>query len=364
MQDDRLARMALSALSEPDDKTLARAVAEHGAAATFERVCAGAGSLVRFAGRLAALDVERLAHMAQALGARILIPGDDEWPVGLDDLAAPPHCLWVRGKGSLHSTSTSGIAIVGSRLATPYGAGQTYEIAADLAARGYPVVSGAAKGIDAAAHRGALAGRGVTHAVLACGVDRVYPAEHADLLARIMESGTVVTEAAPGRAPTRSRFVMRNRLIATMTRGTFVAEADLRSGSLNTARHALEHSREVAVLPGPVTSMLSSGCHQLIRERGAILVTDAQEVLDALTPIGLEMAPRQSGETRAHDHLDPDTARVHEHIPYRKPITVEALADVAGVSLGQVWAAVGVLELEGLIVAREGGWTKAPTRRA
>ena len=175
--------------------------------------------------------------------------------------------------------------------------------AAGLAERGFAVVSGAAYGIDGAAHEGALAVDGLTVAVVAGGVDRPYPSGHAGLLERIRETGLVVSEVPPGSAPTKWRFLSRNRLIATLTQGTVVVEAGLRSGSRNTARLAEEHLRVVCAVPGPVSSAVSAGCHELIRA-GAILVTDAAEVAEAVGPIG-ELAPAQAGRrARPADDLD------------------------------------------------------------
>src|SRR3954447_15859043 len=173
------------------------------------------------------------------------------------------------------------VAVVGSRSATTYGAAVAGDIAATLGAAGHTVVSGAAFGIDNAAHRGALAAQGPTVAVLACGVDRAYPAAHRPLLDYIAEVGVVVSEAAPGCAPTRIRFLARNRLIAAFGQGTVVVEAAIRSGALNTASWTTELRRVLMGVPGPVTSAPSAGVHQLVRSRDALLVTSGQEVLEA-----------------------------------------------------------------------------------
>src|SRR6201995_1311084 len=157
---------------------------------------------------------------------------------------------------------------------------------AALAARGRPVVSGAAYGIDACAHQGPLAADGVTIAVLACGVDRAYPPGHHDLLASIAAQGVIVSEWPPGRAPNRLRFLIRNRVIGALTRGTVVVEAGLRSGALNTARHTRDLHRPVMAVPGPVTSETSAGCHKIIREWGAVCVNGAPDVLELRPPLG------------------------------------------------------------------------------
>ena len=233
------------------------------------------------------------------------------------------------------------------------------ELGAGLAERGFAVVSGAAYGIDAAAHEGALVARGTTVAVLAGGIDRAYPAGHAGLLDRIGRDGAVVSEVPPGSAPTRWRFLSRNRLIATLARGTVVVEAGLRSGSGNTARHAREARRVVGAVPGPVTSAASAGCHVLIRD-GAELVTDVGEVVELAGRVG-ELAPVKRAAVDPADLLDPVHRRALDALPHRGALGVEALAARAGLSAAQALAALGVLELEGLCQRQRGGWRKAPT---
>jgi len=200
-------------------------------------------------------------------GIRLVCPADPQWPGRLDELgAARPYALWLRGQADLRQACLRSVAMVGSRAATGYGAHVAGEIAADLGERGWTVISGGAYGIDAAAHRGALATRAVTIAVLACGVDYPYPAGHADLFATIAEHGLVISEWPPGRQPARLRFLVRNRTIAALSGGTVVVEAGERSGALNTARHAAQLGRPLMAVPGPVTSAQSAGCHRIIRE--------------------------------------------------------------------------------------------------
>ena len=220
----------------------------------------------------------------QQRGARLVCPGDPDWPVQLEDLgAARPYALWVRGTAVLRSCGPRAVAIVGSRAATAYGAHVATEIAASLSGQGWIVVSGAAYGIDAAAHHGALVAGGMTVAVLACGVDYTYPRGHRALLAAIAANGTVVSEYPPGRLPEKRRFLACNRIITALTTGTVVVEAGLRSGALNTARHARELGRPVMAIPGPVTSSQSAGCHQLIRDEGATCVTSASDIIAGIS---------------------------------------------------------------------------------
>jgi DNA processing protein len=229
------------------------------------------------------LDLARLRRE----GIRLVCPGDSEWPTQLDMLGvARPYALWLRGEADLRYCCLQSVSIVGARAASAYGQHVGTELAAALAARGWTVVSGAAYGVDACAHQGALAADGVTIAVLACGVDHAYPPGHYDLLASIAAQGVLVSEWPPGRTPNRLRFLTRNRVIGALTRGTVVVEAGLRSGALNTARHARDLHRPVMAVPGPVTSEVSAGCHKMIREWGAVCVTSAHDVLELLAPLG------------------------------------------------------------------------------
>jgi DNA processing protein len=219
-------------------------------------------------------------------GIRLVCPCDSEWPTQLDTLGvARPYALWLRGEADLRYCCLQSVSIVGARASSAYGEHVGTEMAAALAERGWTVVSGGAYGIDGCAHRGALAADGVTIAVLACGVDHAYPPGHHDLLTSIAAQGVLVSEWPPGRTPNKLRFLIRNRVIGALTRGTVVVEAGLRSGALNTARHAQDLRRPVMAVPGPVTSEVSAGCHKIIREWGAVCVTDAHDVIDLLTPL-------------------------------------------------------------------------------
>ncbi|GAA0483212.1 DNA-processing protein DprA [Streptomyces sp. NPDC046215] len=319
---ERLARAALTRLTEPGDETVGRWLRELGPERLVRGLTGqeapppGAGK-ERLAGcrvRAAALDpVHDLGTVAR-LGGRFVCPGDLEWPCQLDDLGdARPIGLWVRGGADLRLWALRSVAVVGARACTDYGSHVAATLGAGLAERGWVVVSGAAFGVDGAAHRGALAAGGATVAVLACGVDVPYPRGHAELIARIAEQGLVLAELPPGGHPTRSRFVLRNRVIAALTRGTVVVEAQYRSGSLVTARRARQLGRQTMGIPGPVTSGLSAGVHELLREE-ACLVTDADEVAELVGRIG-ELAPERRGPVVARDLLAPAAARVLEAVP-------------------------------------------------
>lgn len=365
LDEERHARAAWSRLAEPGDVRALGLIAGHGAVGALAMVLKGDAEVPEtFRLRAERLDVERDLEIACHIGARVVCPDDPDWPSGLDDLEAPPICLWVRGPADLSTLAHRSVAIVGARGCTAYGDQVAADLGAGLAERGFTVVSGAAFGIDAAGHRGALAVGGVTVAVLAGGVERPYPVAHQLLLQRIAESGAVISEVPPGSAPTRPRFLLRNRLIATMTTGTVVVEAGLRSGSLNTARTAAEHGRPVGVVPGPVTSMVSAGCHQARRDGLAEIVTDVAEVVDLVGQIGVDAAPRPSAPQREVDRLDPGDATALACVPIRAAVPVEAIAMAAGLAPKAVLAALGRLELAGLIRREAGGWRKLPAATA
>ena len=258
LSEEKLARAALTYLAEPGDPALGALLAICSPAEVLAAIKAdmlpGSGpgcgdtpasraaldrALSRWRTRLPGLpDDERIAGICRD-DVGLTCPGDAGWPGALDQLGrARPYALWLRGHTDLRFACSRSVSMVGSRAATSYGGHVAGEIAADLGERGWAVVSGGAYGIDAAAHRGALAAEAVTIAVLACGVDYPYPAGHADLFAAIAAQGLVVSEWPPGRHPARTRFLVRNRVIAALSCGTVIVEAGERSGALNTARHA------------------------------------------------------------------------------------------------------------------------------
>jgi len=323
-------------------------------------------------------------------GIRLVCPEDPDWPGGLDQLGpARPYALWLRGNTDLRHSCQRSVSVVGSRAATGYGAHVAGEIAADLAERGWVVVSGGAYGIDAAAHRGALATRGITIAVLACGVDFPYPAGHAELFADIAAHGLVISEWPPGCHPARMRFLVRNRVIAALSCGTVIVEAGERSGALNTARHAAELGKPLMAVPGPVTSAQSAGCHRIIREWGASCVTRAADIIDLLSPLSATDAPGSAGAGSAgagsagagsaggrgpatlpgpgptspawdpalpYDDLDADTTRVLDAFPARGGAGTSTIAVDAGVDLDTVLRCIGVLAGYGFIERGDDGW--------
>jgi DNA processing protein len=395
-----LARAALTYLAEPGDPALgallgicepAEVVAAikadmlpgtgPGCGDTPASRAALARALARWRARLPGLPSDADIAAACRAGIRLVCPGDPGWPGPLDQLgAARPYALWLRGHADLALLCRRSVSIVGSRAATGYGAHVAGEIAADLAERGWVIVSGGAYGVDAAAHRGALVVEGITVAVLACGVDYSYPAGHAELFADIAARGLVVSEWPPGRHPGRMRFLIRNRTIAALTCGTVIVEAGERSGALNTARHAADLGKPLMAVPGPVTSAQSAGCHRIIREWGASCVTRAADIIEMLSPLTEAGAltpadagpsanawPSAGGQARpsglattaadpARDELDADSARVLDAFPSRGSAGTATIAVEAGMDLGTLLGCLGVLTAYGFIERCDGGW--------
>ena len=348
-------------------------------------------ALARWRIRLPKLPADAGIADASRDGIRLVCPEDAEWPSALDQLGlARPYALWLRGNADLRFACTRSVSVVGSRAATSYGAHVAGEIAADLGERGWAVVSGGAYGIDAAAHRGALAAEGVTIAVLACGVDYPYPAGHADLFAAICAQGLVVSEWPPGSRPARTRFLTRNRVIAALACGTVIVEAGERSGALNTARHAADLGKPLMAVPGPVTSAQSAGCHRIIREWSATCVTRAAEIIEMLSPLSIPdpLAPgggpqpsagasaacgpdawsldqgapsravmlSQDDDAPCRDDLDADCARVLDALPSRGGAGTSTIAVEAGVDLDTVLRCLGQLASLGFIERCDRGW--------
>ena len=367
---ERVARAALSRLSEPGDVRLTTLVGRLGANRVYELLRDEqdvAGVYTDVAARLRGLDPARELADAAGKGIRFVCPEDDEWPRDLDDLdrAEPlqerggaPLGLWVKGPRRLDEVCRSAAAVVGSRSATTYGAAVASDLAAHLAEHGVGVVSGAAFGIDQAAHRGALAVKGLTVAVLACGVDRAYPSAHRGLLDYIAETGLVVSELPPGCAPTRVRFLSRNRLIAALARGTVVVEAAVRSGALNTANWTTRLNRVLMGVPGPVTSAPSQGVHELIRARGAALVTRGEDVLELLAPSGSFLAEVPRAPMLVTDCLDDRERRVLDAVPVTRPAGEDSIARTAGVGEPDVRAAMERLSGLGLVEQTSVGWLR------
>ena len=383
MADRRLARVALTWLTEPGTRLVHQLVARLGPVATLELLLDGEApdSTLRsaVAARSAGGDARAVAEQAlthtERLGARVVTPEDDEWPARVDDLhrlrlpgaerrvdleTAPPLCFWVRGAWPLGQAFDRSVAVVGARAATPYGTHVATELGYGLADRGWTVVSGGAFGIDSAAHRGALTAGGLTVAVLACGLDRPYPMGNAALFDRIAETGLVVASSL--RAPTRcGPGLIRNRVIAAGTLGTVLVEAAARSGATQTLKRAIGVGRSGMVVPGPVTSAMSVGAHELLREETkARLVTGVAHVLEEVGRIGDDLAPL----ARAPERLPgPARRRGDAGAGGAAPAQGLALDDVAaraGVDLRTAMRKLSMLEELAMVIRRDDGYALAP----
>jgi DNA protecting protein DprA len=256
-------------------------ISTKGALAVYEKLLRGGYDSIKYEkliSLLRGITGDQVLSEIDKHQARLLTPIDQDWPVQVNDLAAPPIGLIVKGNVSaLHQRS---LAIVGTRNPTSYGARIAGDFAAGFADREWAIVSGGAYGIDSYAHKGALIAEGVTVAVIASGIDINYPAGNSRLFAEICESGVMVTESMPGQRALPHRFLTRNRLIASISKATLVVEAAFRSGSLRTARDAAEIFRPVMAIPGPINSPTSEGCHRLIGERAAEIVTSVADAVE------------------------------------------------------------------------------------
>lgn len=365
---ERLARVVLSCGIEPGDATTSRLIRQVGAEKALRL------SLVPkpdsgLAERLEEVDPARQLEQADRCGIRFVVPGDPEWPTSLGQLddatvegfGGTPPGLWVKGPMPLTELATS-VAVVGSRAASVYGVEMTRAVCDHLAAAGVPVVSGGALGIDFVAHDATLRSSGATVAVLACGVDRAYPAQNRPLLQHLAAEFAVVSEQPPGSAPTRPRFLARNRLIAALTRGTVVVEAALRSGALNTVGWAELLSRPVMCVPGPVTSYTSQGVNNWLRQGRGTVVTHGSEVLELIGQAGEHLVEEPRGEERPRDALTPVERQVLEWVPVGLPAAVDSIAHLASLHVRETVGALHRLEAKCFVRFEEGGWRLVPDR--
>ena len=371
---ERAARAALSFLAEPGDPALGPLLrccepAEIVAAlssgddpgtvlpATGRDIPGISQAFRRWHARLDQVPLPARLSAWECIGLRLICPGEPEWPTRLDDLGdVRPVVLWLRGNADLSHACLRSVSVVGSRASTAYGNHVCTEMAASLAEQGFTVISGGAFGIDAAAHRGALGADGTTIAVLAGGLSYAYPRGHHELFAAIAAQGVVVSEWPPDRAPTRPGFLVRNRVIAALSCGTVVVEAALRSGALSTARHARDLCRPLMAVPGPVTSDMSAGCHEIIREWAAVCVTRAQDVIEHVSPVGEGLAEPRRGPAYPRDSLDPVSAALLEAIPARYGGGPAVIAAAAGVDLDTAIRCLGTLAAAGFVERCARGW--------
>jgi len=382
----RLARAWLTRAVEPGGGAVFDLVSEVGPVEAVRALRAGLAG-----GRATALAearrrqdraAEDLAE-AHRIGARLVTPEDREWPdqalramqVAYDREhgsarrgdgveLTPPLALWVLGEPRLDEAFARAVAVVGSRAATPYGTAVAGRLADGLAGAGWAVVSGGAVGIDAAAHRGALAGGGLTIAIVAGGLRRPYPRSHESLFARIGRDGLIVTEFPPDATPQRHRFLVRNRLVAGLTAGTVVVEAGVRSGALATARQGLRMDRVVMAVPGPVTSHASAGVHVLMRtDPEVVLVTRTAEVVEAVGALGTDLADRPQAPADPRDRLAPLARQVLDGLPTVGVAAPDRIALACGVPPLDVLRCLPGLELAGFVEATPTGWQLGPAAR-
>lgn len=281
--EERLARIALMRIFEPADERVGRLLEVHDARHVVAQV--RNGQLAHPGGASRARDIDPVGdlHRGRQTGAHFVIPGDAEWPTAFDDLKERrPYGLWLHGVADLAGSCRRSVAIVGARAATAYGVHVAAYLASGLSDSDWAVIAGGAYGIDGAAHRGALTGPSPTAVVLPCGIDIVYPPAHEHLFDAVRRQGVLISEYPPGVHPVKSRFLARNRIIAALAQGVIVVEAVLHSGSLNAAQHAYTIGRPIGAVPGPVTSELSRGPHELIRQGRAMCVESTADVLELL----------------------------------------------------------------------------------
>ena len=329
------------------------------------RIFKDTGRLEAIAARLDPLDVSRaeliIAARARAADALsdavrlgiIAVPlGDERYSSWLAEIVDPPSVLWVRG--AVPPFTRPAVAVVGSRQATPAGLQMGRALGEGLASAGLVVVSGLARGVDGASHEGALAAGGLTIGVLGCGPDIVYPSEHRDLASRVASSGGVISEFPPGTSPQPHHFPLRNRIISGLSRAVIVIEAGERSGSLITAKMAMEQGREVLVVPGNVLSGRNRGGHALIKD-GARLV---ESVEDVLAELGIHRGSDKRGIDNFGAHKSVTENELSRHMAIGETYDADTLAGLTGWDVSRLLSGLAALELEGRVARVPGGWTR------
>jgi DNA processing protein len=313
----------------------------------------------RWRPRLVRSDVADVVASADAVGARLLVPGSAGWPTAIDDLGPhAPLVLWTRSATAGVGDGDPALAVVGSRANTVAGAEAAAEITSAAADVGCTIVSGGAYGIDAVAHRVAIAAGATTVAVLAGGIDQLYPAGNVQLLHNVARQGALVAESAPGTRPTRWRFLARNRLIAALADAVVVVEAGARSGALNTAHHAGQLGRPVFAVPGAFASSASVGCHRLVAQGRAQLVVHPGDPVAAMRPVAASGASAVADEPLVSVQRDPEVVRVLDALG-RRALPEAEIARRSGLSGADVADALALAQLQGLVAHSSGGWGRA-----
>lgn len=394
--EERQARAIWTAIAQPGEPVVGQVIGHFGVMEALERVKflaakmpeiddmmirtvfqparlpASVAQIEGWAMRLRELNLEMEYQLLSRDGGTLVVPGDAAWPVMANDLGmVAPLALWVRGNPrALQALAPEGaVALVGARCATHYGTDIAQEIAYELGERGIWVISGGAYGIDAAAHQGALASRGKTISVQAGGLGELYPAMNARLFSQIQQTGAIVSEAPPSQRPAKHLFLTRNRIISALSQVVVVVEAGERSGAMSTANHGAEQGRQVAAVPGPVTSAASIGCHRLIRE-GAALVTNAEEIMELMFPLNaVEQNVHGGGAAAAEPQrnsagqipapslfagLSSDGVKVIDSLSKTAWKSLEQVARAAGLGTRTVQSELGLMELDGKVETRNG----------
>lgn len=290
MINEARARLILFSTIQPADPFWSYEINQRGGLSVYHRIISGnyylkQQEILKLQQQIMQRQVKDLELEISKAGGVFITPEDNDWPISLADLATPPIGLVIAGDRSVLLKLDKSISIVGSRQPTNYGLQLSYSLASQASLAQLVVVSGGAYGIDTASHQGALSVGGLSIAVLAGGINRLYPLENQKLFKDITKSGLLISEVMPNTESKPYRFLIRNRLIAALSRSTVVVEAKFISGSIRTARDAAEIFRPVFAIPGPVTSPLSEGCHRLIAERVADIATSLDEILEVITPL-------------------------------------------------------------------------------
>ena len=290
MINEARARLILFSTIQPADPFWSYEINQRGGLSVYHRIISGnyylkQQEILKLQQQIMQSQVKDLELEISKAGGVFITPEDNDWPISLADLATPPIGLVIAGDRSVLLKLDKSISIVGSRRPTNYGLQLSYSLASQASLAQLVVVSGGAYGIDTASHQGALSVGGLSIAVLAGGINRLYPLENQKLFKDITKSGLLISEVMPNIESKPYRFLIRNRLIAALSRSTVVVEAKFISGSIRTARDAAEIFRPVFAIPGPVTSPLSEGCHRLIAERVADIATSLDEILEVITPL-------------------------------------------------------------------------------
>lgn len=346
------ALLVLAHVIEPADEPMGRFVDEVGPVEAIEQIRDGRVPKRDPSGlqvRLQNFSFAEALRVLERTGARLIFRDGDEWPSQLNDLqGARPYVLWVVGTPNLRLAATQSVAVVGARAATPYGEFVARDWCSRLSDQQWLVISGGAYGIDAAAHQGVLSVGGVTACVLASGVDVAYPKGHESLLARIADTGLVISESPPGSEARKQRFLTRNRIIAAMSKATLVVEAALRSGTTSTANYATQLNRPVLAVPGSVASPMSAGCHELIKDGIAMIASDWKDIprLFGSSNQQLELPEIHS---RPFDDLTALQKQILDAVPMRSGATPDALVIATGLAVRLVFKGLGELEMQGFL---------------